>query len=86
MRPLALLPRGPQAGCAERRRDPRQLGARILYAGDNEREVVEDVLIAPVYADPARPHFRRFASKAILAPFNKTDLHLAAIETRPPAS
>jgi hypothetical protein len=39
------------------------------------------VLIGPVYADPARPHFRRFASKAILAPFNKTDLHLAAIET-----
>ncbi|HLF71537.1 MAG TPA: DRTGG domain-containing protein [Dehalococcoidia bacterium] len=58
------------------------LGARVLYAGENEREVVEDVLIAPIYADPAQPHFRRFASKAVLAPFNKTDLHLAAIETQ----
>jgi hypothetical protein len=43
--------------------------------------VVEEVLIGPVYADPARPHFQRYASKAVLAPFNKTDLLLAAIET-----
>ncbi len=39
------------------------------------------MLIGPVYADPARPLFRRYAHKAILAPFNKTDLHLSAIET-----
>jgi BioD-like phosphotransacetylase family protein len=57
------------------------LNARVLFQAENEREVVDDVIIAPVYADPARPHFRRFASKAILAPFNKTDLHLVAIET-----
>jgi BioD-like phosphotransacetylase family protein len=58
------------------------LGAEILYSGDNDLEVIEDILIAPVYADPARPHFRRFESKAVLAPFNKTDLHLVAIETQ----
>jgi BioD-like phosphotransacetylase family protein len=58
------------------------LGARVLYAGENEREVVEDVLLAPVFLDPARAHFRRFAAKAVLAPFNKTDLHLVAIETQ----
>jgi BioD-like phosphotransacetylase family protein len=58
------------------------LAARVLYDGENETEVVEDVLLAPVYADPAQPHFRHFDSKAILAPFNKTDLHLAAIETQ----
>jgi BioD-like phosphotransacetylase family protein len=52
-----------------------------LYAAENENEIVDDVLIGPVYADPARPHFRRYAHKAILAPFNKTDLHLVAIET-----
>ena len=81
LRPLALLPedRVLAAPCVAEL--GATLGARILYAGENEHEVVEDVLIGPVYADPARPHFRRFASKAILAPFNKTDLHLAAIET-----
>lgn len=58
------------------------LDAAVYYEGENEDEVVEEVLIGPVYADPARPHFRKFASKAILAPFNKTDLLLAAIETQ----
>jgi len=57
------------------------LQARVLYDGDNAGETVEDILVAPVYADPARPHLRRFASKAVLAPFNKTDLHLAIIDT-----
>lgn len=57
------------------------LDASVLFEGDNDLAVVEDVLIAPVFADPAQPHFRRFASKVVLAPFNKTDLHLAAIET-----
>jgi len=81
LRPLALLPEDRVLAAPSVAEICASLGARTLYAGDNEREVVEDVLIGPVYADPARPHFRRFASKAILAPFNKTDLHLVAIET-----
>ena len=55
--------------------------ASVLHEAENGNAVVEDVIIGPVYADPARPLFRRYAHKAILAPFNKTDLHLAAIET-----
>jgi hypothetical protein len=81
LRPLALLPADRVLTSPSVAEIGACLGARVLYAGDNEYEVVEDVLIGPVYADPARPHFQRFASKAILAPFNKTDLHLAAIET-----
>jgi uncharacterized protein len=81
LRPLALVPEDRTLAAPSVSEIGASLGARILYAGENEREVVEDVLIGPVYADPARPLFRRFASKAILAPFNKTDLHLAAIET-----
>jgi len=82
LRPLALIAedRTLAAPCVAEIRDA--LGARVLYEAENDREVVEDVLIAPVYADPARPHFRRFESKAVLAPFNKTDLHLAAIESQ----
>jgi BioD-like phosphotransacetylase family protein len=81
LRPLALIPEDRILAAPSVADIGASLGARTLYAGENEREAVEDVLIGPVYADPARPHFRRFASKAILAPFNKTDLHLAAIET-----
>ena len=82
LRPLALLPedRALAAPSVAELRDC--LGAELLYDGENERDVVEDVLIGPVYADPARPHFGRFASKAILTPFNKTDLLLAAIESQ----
>jgi len=82
LRPLALIEEDRRLTAPSVAEIRDALGARTLYAGENEREVVEDVLIAPVYADPARPHFRRFASKAVLAPFNKTDLHLAAIETQ----
>jgi hypothetical protein len=81
LRPLALLPEDRVLAAPSVAEIGTALGARTLYAGENLREVVEDVLIGPVYADPARPLFRRYASKAILAPFNKTDLHLAAIET-----
>jgi BioD-like phosphotransacetylase family protein len=82
LRPLAVIPedRVLAAPCVAEIRDTLQ--AEVIYEGENDLEVVEDVLIAPVYADPAQPHFRRFASKAVLAPFNKTDLHLAAIETQ----
>jgi BioD-like phosphotransacetylase family protein len=81
MRPLALLPEDLTLTAPSVSEIGVALGATTLYAAENANEVVEDVLIGPVYADPARPHFRRFAHKAILAPFNKTDLHLAAIET-----
>src|SRR5581483_9241563 len=74
LRPLAIIEEDRRLSAPSVAEIRDALGARTLYAGENEREVVEDVLIAPVYADPARPHFRRFASKAILAPFNKTDL------------
>ncbi len=81
LRPLALLPEDRALAAPSVSELGTTLGARVLYSGENEHEIVEDVLIGPVYADPARPLFQRFASKAILAPFNKTDLHLAAIET-----
>jgi hypothetical protein len=81
LRPLGLLPDDRVLAAPSVGELGVTLGARVLYPGENEREVVEDILIGPIYADPARPLFRRFASKAILAPFNKTDLHLAAIET-----
>jgi len=81
LRPLALIPEDLALSAPSVTEIGAVLGAKVLFAAENEDDVVDDVLIGPVYADPARPHFRRYAHKAILAPFNKTDLHLAAIET-----
>jgi BioD-like phosphotransacetylase family protein len=80
-RPIALIPEDRVLAAPSVGEIRDALDARVLYDGENEAETVEDILVAPVYADPARPHLRRFASKAVLAPFNKTDLHLAVIDT-----
>jgi BioD-like phosphotransacetylase family protein len=80
-RPIALIPEDRVLAAPSVGEIRDALQARVLYDGDNAGETVEDILVAPVYADPARPHLRRFASKAVLAPFNKTDLHLAIIDT-----
>jgi hypothetical protein len=82
LRPIAILPEDRVLAAPSVGEIRDALGAEVLYEGENELETVSDVIIAPVYADPARPHFRRFAAKAVIAPFNKTDLHLAAIETQ----
>ncbi len=81
LRPLALLPEDRMLAAPSVGELRDALGAQVLFAGENENDTVEDVLIGTVYADPARPHFRRFASMAVLSPFNKTDLHIAAIES-----
>jgi len=82
LRPLAVLPEDRMLAAPSVGEIRDMLDAEVLYEGENELEVVEDVLLSPVYSDPASPHFRRFKSKAVLAPYNKTDLHLAVIETQ----
>jgi BioD-like phosphotransacetylase family protein len=82
MRPLAIVPEDLMLAAPSVGEIRDILKAQVLYDGENELEVVEDVLLSPVYSDPARPHFRRFASKAVLSPYNKTDFHLAAIDTQ----
>jgi BioD-like phosphotransacetylase family protein len=81
LRPITLIPEDRALAAPSIGEIRETLGAGVLYEGEDDLAVVEDVLVAPVYADPAQPHFRRFESKAVLAPFNKTDLLLAAIET-----
>jgi uncharacterized protein len=82
LRPLAVIPEDRMLAAPSVSELRTALNGSVLFEAENDNEVVEDVLIAPVYADPARPHFRRFQSKAVLSPFNKTDLHLAAIESQ----
>lgn len=79
-RPLALIPEDAALaapGVAEIRD---ALGAEVLNeSGDDDS--IEDVVIAPIYTDPARPHFGRFGRTAIFTPSYKTDLQLTAIES-----
>lgn len=81
MRPLALLPEDLALAAPSVGDVSAALEAKVLFEGENWDEAVEHVIVAPIYTDPARPHFRRFDAKAILTPYYKTDLLIAAIES-----
>jgi len=81
LRPLALLPESPTLAAPGVREIQAALGAEALSEGEDPDACVEDVVIAPIYTDPARPHFGRYGATAILTPAYKTDLQLAAIES-----
>ena len=81
LRPIALLPEDPALAAPGVAEIQAALGAEILSEGEDPDATVEDVVIAPVYTDPARPHFGRYGRMAILTPSYKTDLQLAALES-----
>ncbi len=81
LRPLALLPEDRALAAASVGAIRDALDAEVLNDADNWDEAVEDIVVAPIYTDPARPHFRSFGTKAVLAPFYKTDLLISAIES-----
>jgi hypothetical protein len=81
MRPLAVVTEDRRLAAPSVEDIRHALAADVLYEGENLREPVEDVLVAPVYTDGAKLHFQRFgASRAVMTPSYKTDLILAAIE------
>jgi len=80
LRPVALLPEDPALASPGVAEIQAALGAEMLSEGDDPDASVEDVVIAPVYTDPARPHFGRYGRMAILTPSYKTDLQLVALE------
>jgi BioD-like phosphotransacetylase family protein len=81
LKPLAVVAEDPVLAAPSVGELQAALGAELLYDGDNAAAAVESVLVAPIYTDGARVHFRRFASTAVLTPFYKTDLLLAAIDS-----
>jgi BioD-like phosphotransacetylase family protein len=81
LRPLALLPEDRALGAPGVSEIQEALAAEVLSEGEDPDASIEDVVIAPVYTDPARTHFGRYGRTAILTPSYKTDLQLAAIES-----
>jgi BioD-like phosphotransacetylase family protein len=59
------------------------LHAEVLVEGDPTDETCDDLVIAPIASDAGQPYFKRFGSKAVVARFDKTDMHLAAMQSDP---
>ncbi len=59
------------------------LKAERIVAGDDRDTTCDHLVIAPIGSDAGQPYFRRFASKAVVVRFDKTDQHLAAMRGEP---
>jgi hypothetical protein len=64
----------------------RWLHAEVLLPGDVPADTTSDYLvIAPIGSDAGQPYFRRFPSMTVVARFDRTDMHLAALRANPNA-
>ncbi len=59
------------------------LSAEVLVVGDGGDPTCDHLVIAPISSDAGQPYFRRFESKAVVVRFDKTDMHLAAMQAEP---
>ena len=59
------------------------LGAETLVGGEPRRSTCDYLVVSPISADAGQPYFRRFASKAVVVRFDRTDMHLAALRGEP---
>ena len=59
------------------------LNAEVLVAGDERDTTCDHLVIAPIASDAGQPYFRRFASQAVVVRFDRTDMHLAAMQADP---
>jgi BioD-like phosphotransacetylase family protein len=59
------------------------LHAEVLVEGDPVDTTCDQLVIAPIASDAGQPYFQRFESKAVVARFDKTDMHLAAMQSEP---
>ncbi len=64
----------------------RWLHAEVLLPGDLPADTTSDhLVIAPIGSDAGQPYFRRFPSMTVVARFDRTDMHLAALRASPNA-
>ncbi len=64
----------------------RCIHGEILLPGDIPPDTTSDhLVIAPIGSDAGQPYFRRFPSMAVVARFDRTDMHLAALRAEPNA-
>ena len=59
------------------------LNADVIVQGDDMNATCDHLVVAPISSDAGQPYFRRFPSKAVVVRFDKTDMHLAAMQAAP---
>jgi len=59
------------------------LNAEVLVEGDDIGTTCDNLVIAPIASDAGQPYFRRFGTQAVVVRFDKTDMHLAAMQADP---
>ena len=59
------------------------LNAEQIVPGDGDEPTCDHLVIAPISSDAGQPYFRRFGTKAVVVRFDKTDMHLAAMQADP---
>lgn len=59
------------------------LNAEVLVPGDGGDPTSDYLVISPISSDAGQPYLLRFESKAVVARFDRTDMHLAAIKAEP---
>jgi hypothetical protein len=59
------------------------LNAQTIVEGDDPGETCDHLVIAPIASDAGQPYFRRFGTQAVVVRFDKTDMHLAAMQADP---
>lgn len=62
------------------------LHAEVVLPGELPPDTTSDhLVIAPIGSDAGQPYFRRFPSMTVVARFDRTDMHLAALRANPNA-
>jgi hypothetical protein len=59
------------------------LNAETIVTGDGEEPTCDYLVISPIASDAGQPYFTRFNTKAVVVRFDKTDMHLAAMQADP---
>ena len=59
------------------------LHAQTLVEGDFDPPTCDYLVVAPIASDAGQPYFRRFHTKAVVVRFDRTDMHLAAMQADP---
>jgi hypothetical protein len=59
------------------------INAEVLVEGEGGESTCDYLVVAPISSDAGQPYFRRFDTKAVVVRFDKTDMHLAAMQASP---
>lgn len=59
------------------------INAEVLVEADAGDPTSDYLVISPISSDAGQPYLRRFHTKAVVARFDRTDMHLAAIKAEP---